>query len=91
MCGSSNVSSAAEVQTEAPEESEDENAKLQNFKTSAGPTQRVTLTEGMNIGDEPAAKPVKKSCKACKICISLAVVLLLLAAAAVAAFFFHFK
>ena len=54
MCGSSNVSSAAEA-LKFPadaEENEDENAKAQNFKAAAGPTQRVTLTEGMNVGEK---------------------------------------
>lgn len=93
MCGSSNVSSAAEVHTE-PSEKEDENAKSQNLRASVGPTQRVTLTEGLDGGDKPevpskkeVAKPVKKS----KAPFVVAVLLILAAAAAAAAFFFFFK
>ena len=95
MCGSSNVSSSAEASkfpTDAKEQG-DENAKPVNSRAE-GPTQRVTLTEGMNIGDQPVAKPEKnpcKPCRACRICIVIAVILLVLAAAAAAAFFFFFK
>lgn len=98
MCGSSNVSSAAENSnlTVATDDQGAESAKPQNYSRAEGPTQRVTLTEGMNIDEDkpvekPVVKPEKKSCNACKICITLVVVLLLLAAAAAAAFFFFFK
>ena len=102
MCGSSNVSSAAENSnlTVATDDQGAESAKPQNYSRAEGPTQRVTLTEGMNIDEDkpvekpvakPVAKPEKKSCNACKICITLVGVLLLLAAAAAAAFFFFFK
>lgn len=98
MCGSSNVSSAAEASNltvNADEHDGEKNTVPQKNLRAEGPTQRVTLTEGMNIGDQPVVKPVakpeKKSCKACKICIALVVVLLVFAAAAAAAFFFFFK
>ena len=97
MCGSSNVSSSAETSkfpTDAGELDE-KSAKPQNSRAE-GPTQRVTLTEGMNIGDsdpKPVEKQEKKQpCRACRICVALAVVLLVLAVAAAAvAFFFYFK
>lgn len=96
MCGSSNVSSAAETSkfsTDA-EENEDENAKAQNFKAAAGPTQRVTLTEGMNAG-EKASKVAERSEKKTreirrKSKAPLVVVLLVLVAAAAAAYYFFF-
>ena len=61
MCGSSNVSSASETSkfSADAEENEDENAKAQHFKAAAGPTQRVTLTEGMNVGEKSDSKAVK--------------------------------
>ena len=100
MCGSSNVSSAAETSkfsTDA-EENEDENAKAQHFKAAAGPTQRVTLTEGMNVEAKPNSKAVVRSEKKTreigrKSKVPLVVILLLLvvAAAAAAGFFFFFK
>ncbi|MBQ4438921.1 hypothetical protein II898_08620 [bacterium] len=103
MCGSSNVSSAAETSkfsTDA-EENEDENAKAQHFKAAAGPTQRVTLTEGMNVeakSDSSSKKRVLRSEKKTreigrKSKVPLVVILLLLvvAAAAAAGFFFFFK
>lgn len=102
MCGSSNVSSAAETSkfsTDAAE-NDDENAKSQNYKASAGPTQRVTLTEGMNIGEKqgsssekPAERREKKTREIRKKSrIPLVVTLLILVgAAAAAAFFFFFK
>lgn len=102
MCGSSNVSSAVETSkfsTDA-EENDDENAKAQHFKAAAGPTQRVTLTEGMNVeekSDSSAKKRVVRSEKKTreigrKSKIPLVVVLLVLVVAAAAAgFFFFFK
>lgn len=99
MCGSSNVSSASETSkfsTDA-EENEDENAKAQHFKAAAGPTQRVTLTEGMNVGEKSDSKAVVRSEKKTreirgKSRIPLVVALLVIVAAAAAAvFFFFFK
>ncbi len=102
MCGSSNVSSAAETSkfsTDATE-NDDENAKSQNYKASAGPTQRVTLTEGMNVGEKqgsssekPSERREKKTREIRKKSrIPLVVTLLILVgAAAAAAFFFFFK
>ena len=100
MCGSSNVSSAAEISkfsADSEEEIEDENAKAQNFKAAAGPTQRVTLTEGMNVGEKSDPKAVVRSEKKTreigrKSKVPLVVILLVLVAAAAAAgFFFLFK
>lgn len=101
MCGSSNVSSAAETSkfsTDA-EENGDENAKAQHFKAAAGPTQRVTLTD-VNIGEksDPSSKKaaersekktreIRKKSKAPLV----AVLLILVLAAVAAAFFFFFK
>ena len=102
MCGSSNISSAAEtskIPTDA-EENEDENAKSKDFKAVAGPTQRVTMTEGMNAGEESdsSAKktPVRSEKKTREIRRKsklplIAVLLVLVAAAAAASFFFFFK
>ena len=96
MCGSSNVSSAAEA-SKFPadaEENEDENAKTQNFKASAGPTQRVTLTEGLiQQQGNPAERSEKKTReirRKSKTPLVVALLLLLVMAAA-AAFFFFFK
>ena len=94
MCGSSNVSSAAEISkfsTDA-EENDDENAKSQNFKAVAGPTQRVTLTEGLS-NETSAEKNVERTEKKTreirkKSRIPLVVALLILVCAAVAAIFF---
>ena len=101
MCGSSNVSSAAEISkfsADSEEEIEDENAKAQNFKAAAGPTQRVTLTEGMNVEEKSDPKAVVRSEKKTreigrKSKVPLVVILLVLvvAAAAAAGFFFLFK
>ena len=99
MCGSSNVSSAVETSrfsTDA-EENDDENAKAQHFKAAAGPTQRVTLTEGMNIGEKSGKAAVRSEKKTREIGrkskIPLIVVLLVIVAVAAAAagFFFFFK
>lgn len=90
MCGSSNVSSSAEASKfpTSSEERADGNISPQNSRGS-GPTQRVTLTEVMNIDESlPVEKPKKSGCKACRVCVALAVVLLFLAAAAAAFFFF---
>ena len=103
MCGSSNVSSAGEASkfpTDTTEETEDENAKSQNFKAAAGPTQRVTMTEGMNVGDKSASparqaaarsekktREIRRKSKAPLV----AVLLVLVAAAAAVAYFFFFK
>jgi len=102
MCGSSNVSSAAEASNFSAdaEETEDENAKAQNFKAAAGPTQRVTLTEGLNGGEksdssakntavrsEKKTREIRRKSK-----LPLVVVLLvLIAAVAAAAYFFFLK
>ncbi|MBO4712220.1 hypothetical protein J5681_09960 [bacterium] len=101
MCGSSNVSSAAEISNLqiSASENEDENARSQKFRASAGPTQRVTLTEGMNIEEQSetpvkksAGKPMKKNCGNCGRKVAVVVVILLvLAAAAAASFFFFFQ
>lgn len=101
MCGSSNVSSSAEASKFPSDtaENEDENAKTQNFRASAGPTQRVTLTDVMNIEEnsevpveKPAGKPVKKNYGnyVGKVAV-VVVILLVLAAAAAASFFFFFQ
>ena len=102
MCGSSNVSSAAEASkfpTDA-EENEDKNAKSQNFKAVAGPTQRVTITEGMNVGEESdsSAKktPVRSEKKTREFrrksrMLLVIVLLVLVAALAAAAYFFFLK
>ena len=99
MCGSSNVSSAAEMSKFSPdpeEETEDENAKAQNFKAAAGPTQRVTLTEGMNVGEKSDKAAVRSEKKTREISrkskLPLVIVLLVLVVAAAAAgFYFFFK
>lgn len=89
MCGSSNVSSSAETMTppEKPLEDEDkkEEIKTRNARSGEGPTQRVTITEGLTTAKQDKAC-CKKSCR-CKILIPVAVILVLLLAA-LAAFFF---
>ena len=102
MCGSSNVSSEAETSKMQPdaEENEDANAKAQNFKAAAGPTQRVTLTEGMNVGEKTdssskrtavrSEKKTREIRRKSKLPL-IAVLLVLVAAAAAAGFFFFFK
>ena len=95
MCGSSNVSSAAETSkfpTDA-EENEDENAKAQNFKAAAGPTQRVTLTEGL-IKQSETSKSERKTReirRGGKIPFIIALLLVVAAGAAAAAYFFFLK
>ena len=97
MCGSSNVSSSAEASkfsTDA-EENEDKNAKAQNFKAEAGPTQ-----EGMNVGEKSysyakntAVRSEKKTREIRrKSNLPIVIVLLvLIAAVAAAAYFFVLK
>lgn len=97
MCGSSNVSSAAETSkfSAGAEENEDENAKAQDFKAAAGPTQRVTLTEGLiKQSEKHAGKSEKKTReirRGSKIPFIIALLLIVAAGAAAAVFFFFFK
>ena len=101
MCGSSNVSSASEISSKLQldvAENEDENVKSQNFRVAAGPTQRVTLTEGMNIDEQtesnaakPAEQPAKKNSGKGVKTAAIVVALLVSAAAAAAAYYFFFK
>lgn len=97
MCGSSNVSSSSAETSDFPTETakdKDENAKSQNFKAAEGPTQRVTLTEGMfenqpeTLVEKPSEKQVKKSCG--KKAAFVIVTLFFLAVAAAAAYYFFF-
>ena len=85
MCGSSNVSSSADTVTPPEKSFEDEEKtgeiKTRNARPSEGPTQRVTITEGLT-----PVKQCKKSC-GCKI-LTVAVILILVVAALAAAFFF---
>lgn len=99
MCGSSNVSSAAEISkfSADAEENEDENAKAQNFKAAAGPTQRVTLTEGLN-GEKSSGKPAERSEKktreihrGSKLPLVIVLLLCIAAGAAAAAYFFFLR
>ena len=87
MCGSSNVSSSADTATppEKPLEDEEKTGeiKTRNARAGEGPTQRVTITEGLTPVKQ---KCCKKSCK-CKV-LTLAVILILVLAALAAAFFF---
>lgn len=88
MCGSSNVSSSAETMT-PPEKSLDEDEektgeiKTRNARSAEGPTQRVTVTEGLSPAKQ--GKSCKKGCK-CK--LAFAVILILVLAALAAVFFF---
>lgn len=102
MCGSSNVSSATEISNlqVSASKNEDENARSQKFRASAGPTQRVTMTEGMNLEEQtdlPVAKPAEKPAEKTrgnggkKAAIVVFVLLVLAAAAAAAYYFFFFK
>ena len=97
MCGSSNVSSASETSkfpTDS-EENEDENAKAQKFKASAGPTQRVTLTEGLIKQSEKhvekSEKKTREIRRGSKIPFIIALLLIVAAGAAAAAYFFFLK
>ena len=102
MCGSSNVSSSAEASKFSTDavENEDKNAKAQNFKAEAGPTQRVTLTEGMYVGEKSysyakntavrSEKKTREIRRKSKLPIVI-VLLVLFAAVAAAAYFFVLK
>ena len=99
MCGSSNISSSATETSKFPTDAskhKDENVRSQNFKIAEGPTQRVTLTEGMfeNQPETPVEKPVEEPVKKSsgkKVAFVIVILLVLAVAAAAAYYFFFFK
>ncbi len=96
MCGSSNVSASAETANppEETHESGETNLKTRNSRAVEGPTQRVTMTEGLDGGGKMknVSKSDKKVCgkSSCRCKIPVIIALLLLAAAAAAFFFLKY-
>ena len=91
MCGSSNVSYSDEVVNLEEQVESEENTQTKKVRQPQGPTQRVTLTDGLNpVKQEITAKTVAKSCdcKKSKLPLIIGVIVII---AVIAALFFFFK
>ena len=90
MCGSSNVSSSDEVVNLEEQVESEENTQRKKVRQPQGPTQRVTLTDGLNPAKQEPVKTETKSCdcKKSKLPLIIGVIVIL---AVIAALFFFFK
>ena len=91
MCGSSNVSSSDEVVNLEEQVESEENTQTKKVRQPQGPTQRVTMTDGLKpVKQETTAKTTAKSCdcKKSKLPLIIGVIVII---AVVAALFFFFK